>query len=425
MSLVMTVISAMLAASPVLGQNTVTTPGGTANNIPIFSSSTSIVNSGYTISPTTGLNWGCSTNPSSFTSDQGGNLIIGGLPNKVPCVNGQTPYIDFHFGSGNPDTYNFRLINNANNRLDFNNVAGNAMTISGTKVGIGTTAPTQALDLVGNARISGTGAGLIFPDGSKQTVAAVGTITGVTAGSGLAGGGTSGNVALSVDGTVIRSNASPTFGWVQANGAFSSFTGVNGAFIGLVPSGVAAWLRNTNSVPGIGTGDIIQGHGVNSVRVFRVDNVGSVFALNGYFTSGIDFAESIRVVGKRSQYEPGDVLVIDGNSKERFALSTEPYSTLVAGVYSTKPGITASPHPVMGLDQLAKYVPLGVIGIVPTKASTENGAIAPGDLLVTSATPGYVMKGTDRDRMLGAVIGKSLEPLSSGTGKIQVLITLQ
>jgi hypothetical protein len=200
---------------------------------------------------------------------------------------------------------------------------------------------------------------------------------------------------------------------------------VNGAFIGLVPSGVAAWLRNTNSVPGIGTGDIIQGHGVNSVRVFRVDNVGSVFALNGYFTSGIDFAESIRVVGKRSQYEPGDVLVIDGNSKERFALSTEPYSTLVAGVYSTKPGITASPHPVMGLDQLAKYVPLGVIGIVPTKASTENGAIAPGDLLVTSATPGYVMKGTDRDRMLGAVIGKSLEPLSSGTGKIQVLITLQ
>jgi hypothetical protein len=79
----------------------------------------------------------------------------------------------------------------------------------------------------------------------------------------------------------------------------------------------------------------------------------------------------------------------------------------------------------MGLDQLAKYVPLGVIGIVPTKASTENGAIAPGDLLVTSATPGYVMKGTDRDRMLGAVIGKSLEPLSSGTGKIQVLITLQ
>ncbi|MGE5324608.1 MAG: hypothetical protein ACM3SW_17205 [Actinomycetota bacterium] len=48
-----------------------------------------------------------------------------------------------------------------------------------------------------------------------------------------------------------------------------------------------------------------------------------------------------------------------------------------------------------------------------------------GDLLVTSATPGYAMKGTDRGRMMGAVLGKALEPLPSGKDVIQVLVTLQ
>lgn len=35
------------------------------------------------------------------------------------------------------------------------------------------------------------------------------------------------------------------------------------------------------------------------------------------------------------------------------------------------------------------------------------------------------MKGTDWNRMLGAVVGKALEPLPQGTGVIQVLVTLQ
>jgi hypothetical protein len=35
------------------------------------------------------------------------------------------------------------------------------------------------------------------------------------------------------------------------------------------------------------------------------------------------------------------------------------------------------------------------------------------------------MKGTDRSRMLGAVVGKALEPLSEGKGVIEVLVTLQ
>jgi hypothetical protein len=35
------------------------------------------------------------------------------------------------------------------------------------------------------------------------------------------------------------------------------------------------------------------------------------------------------------------------------------------------------------------------------------------------------MRGTDPTRMLGAIVGKALEPLPNGTGVIQVLVTLQ
>ena len=68
---------------------------------------------------------------------------------------------------------------------------------------------------------------------------------------------------------------------------------------------------------------------------------------------------------------------------------------------------------------------MAMMGIVPTKVSTENGPIERGDLLVSSSTPGYAMKGTDGTRMMGAVIGKALAPLHTGQGLIEVLVTLQ
>ncbi len=63
-----------------------------------------------------------------------------------------------------------------------------------TLVGIGTTAPTAKLDVHGTANFTGAvtfAAGQIFPG--------TGTITGVTAGTGLTGGGSSGGVTLNVD----------------------------------------------------------------------------------------------------------------------------------------------------------------------------------------------------------------------------------
>jgi hypothetical protein len=63
--------------------------------------------------------------------------------------------------------------------------------------------------------------------------------------------------------------------------------------------------------------------------------------------------------------------------------------------------------------------------LVPCKVTAKNEPVVAGDLLVTSSTPGHAMKGTDHGRMLGAVVGKALEPLRKGTCVIQVLVTLQ
>jgi hypothetical protein len=183
------------------------------------------------------------------------------------------------------------------------------------------------------------------------------------------------------------------------------------------PAGTAGVF---NSVAG---GNVLVGQN-NGANVFRVDATGKGYFDGGTQTGGADFAESVAVRGDHARYEPGDLLAIDPTGNRRLERSQDAYSTRVAGIYSTKPGILASTH-AMDSARLAGEVPLAVMGIVPCKVTAENGAIGVGDLLVASSHTGYAMKGTDRGRMLGAVVGKAMESLADGNGVIQVLVTLQ
>lgn len=141
-------------------------------------------------------------------------------------------------------------------------------------------------------------------------------------------------------------------------------------------------------------------------------------------TCGGDYAESVDVTGSRTKYEPGDVLVLDTENPGRVLKSVEAYSTTVSGIYSTKPGVVGRRQTTD--PRTAKTeVPMAMVGVVPTNVSAENGAIRVGDLLVSSSIAGYAMKGTDRSKMLGAVIGKAMGNLNAGTGVIEVLVTLQ
>jgi hypothetical protein len=198
-------------------------------------------------------------------------------------------------------------------------------------------------------------------------------------------------------------------------GGFSNSVRVG---IGTTAPSASLHINNVISAPALVLGQ------VNGTNEFRIDNTGKGFFDGGTQTGGADFAESVAVRGNRSQYEPGDLLVIDTAGRRRLALADKPYSTRVAGIYSTKPGVLATPHK-MDDPAAREEVPLAVVGIVPCKVTAANGAIQVGDLLVASSLPGYAMKGRDRYRLVGAVVGKALEPLSQGKGVIQVLVTLQ
>jgi hypothetical protein len=268
----------------------------------------------------------------------------------------------------------------------------------------------------------------VYGDVTATTGAAVGT-SGVTVspeGIGVEGisnagsgdGGNASGVAGLFNGTsgtgsgVIGISLAPEGAGVS--GQAVSSIGVSGITNGL--SGEGGYFDNTVA------GNIIIG-AVNGVHKFRVDGTGKGYFDGGEQTGGADFAESVAIAGDRSLRGPGDLLVVDATATRQLALSSQPYSTLVAGIYSTKPGVLATPHSMNEI--VANEIPLAIVGIVPCKVSAENGPIRPGDLLVSSSTPGHAMKGTDRSRMLGAVVGKALESLSDGKGVIQVLVTLQ
>ncbi len=182
----------------------------------------------------------------------------------------------------------------------------------------------------------------------------------------------------------------------------------------------ATMMTMTNS----GSGNFLvleNGAGANKIRF---DNTGKGFFNGGTQSGGADMAEVFDVSGNRNDYEAGDVLVIDTGKDRTVIRSTTSYSNLVAGVYATKPGMLMSEENIDS--DLSAKVPMGMVGVIPTKVCLEGGEIRRGDFIVTSSATGIAMK-ADMGRVRpGQIIGKALENYSAdGIGKIKVLVNVK
>jgi len=146
---------------------------------------------------------------------------------------------------------------------------------------------------------------------------------------------------------------------------------------------------------------------------------GDVTAFDVKLTGG-DIAEDF--TGTGAGVEPGTVMVI--NDAGTLSQSTTAYDRKVAGVVSgagdLKPGVVLDRR-----QGLQDRIPVAMIGKVYCKVDARYAPIRVGDLLTTSLTPGHAMKASDHAQAFGAVIGKALRQLDSGSGLIPILIALQ
>lgn len=275
--------------------------------------------------------------------------------------------------------------------------------------------------------------------------------TSASSGTGVVGSATDATGAnFGVRGLTYSSNGIGVYGWAGSQsgttygvkGYSNSGHGVFGSTMGDWSnySGVygEAYMDHANGVNGVNTGGGygVRGESTRGVGVvaksgngnlieawdtdpgdrrFYVTNGGYVYADGTFLSGGADLAEMLPAA---EGLEPGEVLIIGADGE--LARAPGALDGRVVGVYSSEPGFVGGSD---GEATAEGQIPLAIAGIVPVKASAENGAIAPGDLLVSAATPGHAMRA--EAFVGGAVIGKALEPLNEGSGVIRMLVMPQ
>lgn len=128
----------------------------------------------------------------------------------------------------------------------------------------------------------------------------------------------------------------------------------------------------------------------------------------GWNVGSYDFAE---MFPSDEALAAGEVVVFADRAQAVKRSGSTTYDNKLVGVVSTRPGFLAGEYK-------AGSFPIALSGRVPTNVSDENGAVAIGDPLTTSSTPGVAMKATKA----GPILGYAMEPLASGSGKVVAFV---
>lgn len=202
-------------------------------------------------------------------------------------------------------------------------------------------------------------------------------------------------------------------------GSSAGFNGVEGDSWSPIHAGVAGQNHSVGpAIWGSSTGN--AGEFVGNVAVSGNVTAQGNLTAKDVLLSGADCAEDFDAP-ETGDIQAGMVVIFDDDG--RLDLSTRPYDKRVAGVISGagsyKPGVV--------LDRRVSTrarIPVALAGKVYCKVDASFGAIELGDMLTTSATPGFAMKAQDPLRAFGATIGKALTGLDAGCGLIPILVIM-
>jgi len=191
-------------------------------------------------------------------------------------------------------------------------------------------------------------------------------------------------------------------------------------------SGAAYWKKLGDSIITTNAGNVGIGNvGVPTKKLTVRGNILLLSESTGAdvmeLGEGLDYAEGFDVTDK-GDIAPGAVLVIDPDNPGKLTVSHSAYDSKVAGIVAGGKGLGSGVR--LGVGQFDYNVALA--GRVYCNVDARENGVEPGDLLTTSATPGYAMKAVEYMRAQGAILGKAMERLEKGQkGQILVLVTLQ
>jgi hypothetical protein len=301
--------------------------------------------------------------------------------------------------------------------------------------GIGVHGRSSALPAANNQfvpGVSGSSQHGVGVYGTSNSPFGVGVFGDVATGSGTHG--RSGGIGVSGSGQafgVRGSNSGPAQG-SGYGGYFESTTGV-----GVHGRSTAVPTGTNLYAPGV------YGYSENGAAIYGQAG-GSVA---GFFDGNVIVQGNLTVTGSKSGYvvdiarndgpeplEQGDLVIVTGAGDPVIGDIPVPLvrkadreaSTAIIGVADAVyrndgEGQGQFADGPAGPGDYLSIVTLGSFRAV--KVDAGYGAIQPGDLLVSSPTPGHAMRAGAP--AAGTVVGKALSPLESGTGSVAVMVTLQ